>query len=48
MSQQKDEQFFSTTKRGEVLEWKELLNNEKESVRKDAVKKVNLFIKNLN
>lgn len=39
-STEKNEQFFSTTKRGEILEWKELLNNEKEAVRKDAVKKV--------
>jgi AP-1 complex subunit beta-1 len=37
---EKGDDFFSTNKKGEIAEWKELLNHEKESVRKDTVKKV--------
>lgn len=41
MSQQSNnQQFFSTTKRGEISEWKDMLSNEKEATRKDGVKKV--------
>lgn len=32
--------FSNTNKRSEISEWKALLNNDKESTRKDAVKKV--------
>jgi vesicle coat complex subunit len=35
-----NQNFFNTTKKGEIHEWKEMLNNEKEATRKDAVKKV--------
>ena len=35
-----NQNFFSTTKKGEIHEWKEMLNHEKEVTRKDAVKKV--------
>eukprot|EP01080_Neovahlkampfia_damariscottae_P007964 gene7964-12430_t len=35
-----NQNFFSTTKKGEIHEWKEMLNHEKEATRKDAVKKV--------
>jgi AP-1 complex subunit beta-1 len=35
-----DQRFFSTTKRGEISEWREQLNSEKEYTRKEAVKRV--------
>jgi len=35
-----DQKFFSTTKRGEISEWREQLNSEKEYTRKEAVKRV--------
>jgi AP-1 complex subunit beta-1 len=40
MSTTNNQQFFSTTKRGEISEWKDMLSNEKEATRKEGVKKV--------
>ena len=40
MSTTNNQQFFSTTKRGEISEWKENLESDKEATRKDAVKKI--------
>lgn len=35
-----NDDYFSHSKRGEISDWRNELNNEKESVRKEAVKKV--------
>lgn len=39
-----DAKYFTTTKKGEIFELKSELNNDKKEKKKEAVKKVDIFI----
>jgi AP-1 complex subunit beta-1 len=40
-----DSKYFTTTKKGEIFELKSELNNDKKEKKREAVKKVSIFIK---
>jgi AP-1 complex subunit beta-1 len=40
-----DSKYFTTTKKGEIFELKSELNNDKKEKKREAVKKVSIFVR---